>query len=206
MTELILKSGELMAIMRLLVVTLLCAMFVGCSLDAAPPLALLLSSAADDDAVQTVSEGSKAPDFTLSSQDGTAISLEQYRGKWVVLYFYPKDFTTGCTIEAHSFQKDEAQYVQKNVVVLGVSLDSTDSHKQFCAKEGLNFKLLADESAKVAAQYGSIMEHEGKRYAARNTFIIDPSGMVRKVYHAVKPTGHSQEVLTALADLQRSKG
>jgi len=192
--------------MRLMIAALLCTMCVGCSLDAAPPLALLLSSAADNDAVQTVSEGSKAPDFTLSSQDGTPISLQQYRGKWVVLYFYPKDFTQGCTIEAHSFQKDEAQYQQKNVIVLGVSLDSSDSHKQFCAKEGLNFKLLADESAKVATEYGSIMEYQGKQYAARNTFIIDPSGMVRKVYRGVKPTGHSQEVLNALADLQHSKG
>jgi thioredoxin-dependent peroxiredoxin len=206
MTYLIPKSGELKAIMRLLIATLLCMMCVGCSLDAAPPLALLLSSAADDNPVPAVSEGSKAPDFTLSSQDGTPISLQQYRGKWVVLYFYPKDFTQGCTIEAHSFQKDEAQYVQKNVVVLGVSLDSSDSHKQFCAKEGLNFKLLADESAKVATQYGSIMEYQGKQYAARNTFIIDPSGMVRKVYRGVKPTGHSQEVLSALIDLQRPKG
>lgn len=191
--------------MRLFIAALLCTMCVGCSLDAAPPLALLLSSAADD-AVQTVSEGSKAPDFTLSAQDGKPISLQQYRGKWVVLYFYPKDFTTGCTIEAHSFQKDEAQYLQKNVVVLGVSLDSSDLHKQFCAKEGLNFKLLADESAKVATQYGSIMEYQGKQYAARNTFIIGPDGMVRKVYRGVKPAGHSQEVLSALADLQRSKG
>lgn len=194
--------------MRSLIAALFCLMCLGCSLDTTPPLALLLATSSGDSDVETsktVSEGSKAPDFTLNSQDGTQTSLQQYRGKWVVLYFYPKDFTQGCTIEAHGFQQDEAQYQQKNAVILGVSLDSSDSHKQFCAKEGLNFKLLADESAKVATQYDSVMDFQGKKYAARNTFIIDPDGVVRKVYRGVKPTGHSQEVLNALSDLQRSK-
>lgn len=194
--------------MKSLIAGLLCLFCVGCSLDATPPLALLLAASGDNDNVQApkpVSEGVKAPDFTLNSQDGTPISLQQYRGQWVVLYFYPKDFTQGCTIEAHGFQQDEAQYQQRNAVVLGVSLDSSDSHKQFCAKEGLNFKLLADESGKVATQYDSVMDYQGKKYAARNTFIIDPSGVVRKVYRSVKPTGHSQEVLSALSDLQRSE-
>ncbi|MGB6432011.1 MAG: peroxiredoxin, partial [Candidatus Acidiferrales bacterium] len=89
-------------------------------------------------------EGTKAPEFTLNSQDGTPTSLKDFRGKWVVLYFYPKDFTTGCTIEAHSFQTDIDQYAKINAVVIGVSVDTSDSHKDFCAKEGLNFKLLAD--------------------------------------------------------------
>jgi len=166
----------------------------------------MFAASSKTDSPNVISEGSKAPDFTLPSQDGTSISLQQYRGKWIVLYFYPKDFTQGCTIEAHNFQRDEAQYSLKNAVVLGVSLDSSDSHKQFCAKEGLNFKLLADESTKVTTQYGSLTDYQGKQYAARNTFIIDPSGVVRKVYHDVKPGGHSQEVLSALSDLQRSKG
>jgi peroxiredoxin Q/BCP len=192
--------------MKQLVLALLCLTFVGCSLDPAPQLALLFGYADDAEAPKAVADGSKAPDFTLASQDGTQISLQQYRGKWVVLYFYPKDFTQGCTIEAHGFQKDEAQYQSKNAVVIGVSLDSSGSHKDFCAKEGLNFKLLADEGAKVSTLYGSLMEHEGKQYAARNTFIIDPTGVVRKVYRGVKPTGHSQEVLADLANLQQSKG
>ena len=187
--------------MKVLASALLCFLTVAYSLNAAPN-ASISPSADDADATKSVSEGAKAPDFTLKSQDGSPISLQQYRGKWVVLYFYPKDFTQGCTIEAHAFQKDSAQYDEKHTVVLGVSLDSSDSHKQFCAKEGLNFKLLADESAKVATQYGSIMEHEGKQYAARNTFIIDPDGVVRKIYRGVKPSGHSQEVLSALTDLQ----
>ena len=124
----------------------------------------------------------------------------------MVLYFYPKDFTQGCTIEAHGFQQDEAKYQEKNTVILGISLDSSESHKQFCAREGLNFKLLADESAKVAAQYDSVMQLQGKQYAARNTFIIDPNGVVRKVYKGVNPTGHSREVLNAVSELQHSKG
>src|SRR5256885_3655553 len=172
----------------------------------AAPLLFLTSAEEAQTSNKPVSEGEVAPAFTLPAGDKVAISLDQYRGKWVVLYFYPKDFTQGCTIEAHNFQRDEAQYQQKNAAVLGVSLDSSDSHKQFCTKEGLNFKLLADESAKVATEYGSVMEHQGKKYAARNTFIIDPDGVVRKVFRGVKPMEHSQEVLSTLADLQNSKG
>src|SRR5271167_3506933 len=81
--------------------------------------------------------GTAAPDFTLLSENGAAVSLKDYRGRWVVLYFYPKDFTSGCTIEAHNFQRDQDQYTKKNAVILGVGVDSADSHKQFCAKEGL---------------------------------------------------------------------
>lgn len=129
----------------LAVAGLCCTAWLGTTSLGAMPLT---ASGEDTQATRTVSEGSPAPDFTLPSEDGTAVSLSQFRGKWVVLYFYPKDFTQGCTIEAHNFQRDEAQYVAKNAGILGVSLDSAESHKQFCAKEGLNFKLWADESAK----------------------------------------------------------
>jgi peroxiredoxin Q/BCP len=98
--------------------------------------------------------GAVAPDFTLNSQEGKAVSLGEYRGKWVVLYFYPKDFTSGCTTEAHNFQRDMAQYEAKNAVIIGVSVDRADSHQKFCAKEGLNFKLLADTEHKVSEEYG----------------------------------------------------
>ncbi len=147
--------------------------------------------------------GSKAPDFSLSSQEGKNVSLRDFHGKWVVLYFYPKDMTQGCTIEAHNFQRDLTQYDQKNAVILGVSEDTVDSHKEFCAKESLSFKLLADSSHEVAPKYGSIREYNGAQVAARNTFLIDPNGVIRKVFMAVKPNPHSEEVLAALAELQK---
>ena len=149
--------------------------------------------------------GEKAPAFSLSSQEGAAVTLDQNKGKWVVLYFYPKDFTSGCTVEAHNFQRDLAKYEKENAVVLGVSLDSVDSHKGFCAKEGLNFKLLADTEAVVTKAYGSVSTHEGKTYSARNTFLIDPSGVVRKVYLKVNPATHSDDVLADLAALKTPK-
>jgi thioredoxin-dependent peroxiredoxin len=146
--------------------------------------------------------GAQAPGFSLPSQEGAQISLDQYKGKWVVLYFYPKDFTSGCTVEAHNFQHDIDKYTQKNAVILGVSVDNVDSHKSFCTKEGLNFKLLADPNHTVVQQYGSIMDHNGMTLAARNTFLIDPSGVIRKVYLKVNPQGHSEEVLADLQQLQ----
>src|SRR5258707_9791468 len=97
--------------------------------------------------------GSAAPDFTLASQEGSFISLKDYRGSWVVLYFYPKDQTPGCTREAHNFQIDQPKYAVRHAVVLGVSVDNIDSHKKFCAKEGLNFKLLADTGGKVSKAF-----------------------------------------------------
>src|SRR6185437_4260450 len=94
---------------------------------------------------KAVVEGEAAPNFTLPSQDGTSISLDQFKGKWVVLYFYPKDFTQGCTIEAHNFQADQPKYDKMNAAIVGVSVDSVDSHQKFCTTENLTFKLLADE-------------------------------------------------------------
>src|SRR5271154_7428449 len=126
--------------------------------------------------------GSVAPNFTLTSQEGKAVSLDEYRGKWVVLYFYPKDFTSGCTTEAHNFQRDLAQYQAKNAVIVGVSVQNADSHKQFCAKEGLNFKLLADVDHKVSETYRSTMDHDGTILSARNTFLIGPDGLIRKEF------------------------
>jgi len=146
---------------------------------------------------------SPAPDFTLPSQEGASVNLKDYRGKWVVLYFYPKDQTPGCTREAHNFQVDQAKYNERQAVVLGVSVDSVTSHKKFCAKEGLNFKLLADQDGKVSAAYGSLTNLGVAKFAARHTFIIDPSGKVAKAYTSVDPGGHSEEVLAALDQLQK---
>jgi len=147
--------------------------------------------------------GSAAPAFNLTTNEGKQVSLNDFKGKWVVLYFYPKDFTQGCTIEARNFQRDIAKYEAVNAVILGVSVDNEQSHKDFCAKEGLNFKLLADTEAKVSEQYGSVMEYNGAKLSARNTFIIDPQGKVVKVFEKVKVAAHSEEVLTALASLQK---
>jgi thioredoxin-dependent peroxiredoxin len=148
--------------------------------------------------------GAAAPAFSLNSNEGKAISLADYKGKWVVLYFYPKDMTPGCTIEARNFQRDLAKYEAANTVILGVSVDTTESHKEFCAKEGLNFKLLSDTDAKVSEQYGSIMEYGGAKLSARNTFIVDPQGKIAKVFEKVNVKAHSEEVLAALAALQKT--
>ncbi|HEY0003867.1 MAG TPA: peroxiredoxin, partial [Pyrinomonadaceae bacterium] len=109
----------------------------------------------------------------------------------------------GCTLEAHNFQRDIAKYEQLHAVILGVSVDTAESHKEFCAKEGLSFKLLSDPDAKVSTAYGSVMEYNGAKLSARNTFIIDPKGKVARVFVKVKPSGHSEEVLSALAELQK---
>ena len=147
--------------------------------------------------------GAAAPGFNLTTNEGKQVNLNDFKGKWVVLYFYPKDFTQGCTIEARNFQRDIAKYEAANAVILGVSVDNAESHKEFCAKEGLNFKLLADTDAKVSEQYGSVMEYNGAKLSARNTFIIDPQGKVVKVFEKVKVAAHSEEVLAALATLQK---
>ena len=163
--------------------------------------ALSIRGRADDTALPQA--GQVAPSFTLPSQDGSKISLDSFRGKWVVLYFYPKDMTTGCTIEAHNFQQDISKYQQLDAVVVGVSVDSTDSHKEFCAKEGLSFKLLSDQDKTVVAQYGSLADHLGIKYAKRNTFLIDPHGKIVQVWTAVNPQQHSEQVLAALTGYEK---
>jgi peroxiredoxin Q/BCP len=146
--------------------------------------------------------GTPAPDFTLNSQEGKPVSLHDFKGKWVVLYFYPKDFTSGCTVEAHNFQRDLALYEQKKAVIVGVSMQDEESHKKFCTKEGLSFKLLADTKQEVSTQYDSIMNMGVAKLSARHTFLIDPQGKVEKVWLDVKPDKHSEEVLLALGELQ----
>jgi peroxiredoxin Q/BCP len=144
------------------------------------------------------STGQVAPGFTLPSQDGSQIALSSFRGKWVVLYFYPKDMTPGCTIEAHNFQRDLAQFEARNAVVLGVSEDTPGSHQQFCTKEGLTFRLLADTGHTVAAAYGSLGNYAGFQVANRNTFLIDPQGTITNVWTKVNPSTSSTTVLAAI--------
>jgi peroxiredoxin Q/BCP len=169
-----------------------------------PAAALLLSISRPVSADDVPTVGTVAPDFTLSSQEGKTISLHDFRGQWVVLYFYPKDFTSGCTIEAHNFQRDIAQYDAKKAAIVGVSVDTVDSHQQFCTKESLTFRLLADPDKKVVTKYGSTMSFGQTVVAARNTFLVDPKGVIRKVYVKVNPDPHSKEVLSALDELKGS--
>ena len=150
------------------------------------------------------SVGTAAPDFTLNSQEGKAISLHEFKGKWVVLYFYPKDMTSGCTIEAHNFQRDLTKYDAKNAVILGVSMQGEKSHQEFCAKESLTFKLLADTKKEVSSKYDSVMNLGVAKLSARHTYLIDPSGTVRKVWTEVDVKKHSDEILAALEELEKS--
>ena len=147
--------------------------------------------------------GSAAPDFTLNSQDGKPVSLHDFKGKWVVLYFYPKDMTTGCTIEAHNFQRDLSKYEAKNAVVLGVSVQDAKSHQEFCAKESLTFKLLADTEKRVSDEYGSVLNMGVMKLSSRHTFLIDPSGVIRKEWMDVDVKTHSDDVLVSLDELQK---
>lgn len=155
-----------------------------------------LAARAADSSMPSV--GQKAPTFTLPSQNGTPISLHQYRGKWVVLYFYPRDMTTGCTIEAHNFQNALNDFNAKNAVILGVSVDSQSSHQQFCAKDGLTFHLLSDTGHKVVSEYGSLSDFNGVPIANRNTFLINPQGKIVHVWTKVNPKTAASDVLAVI--------
>ncbi|MBW4513481.1 MAG: peroxiredoxin [Scytonematopsis contorta HA4267-MV1] len=142
-----------------------------------------------------------SPDFTLPTNTGDGkISLKDLSGKWVVLYFYPKDFTSGCTIEARRFQQDLPKYIEKNSAIIGVSADDIDSHAEFCDSEGLKFPLLADTDGAVSKAYGSWLGY----LSMRHTFIIDPKGILRDNFVKVNPNIHSQEVLARLEQLQKA--
>ena len=150
-------------------------------------------------AADTLSAGAAAPNFTLPSQENTPVSLKDYKGKWVVLYFYPKDQTSGCTLEAHNFQHDLPRYEAMNAVVLGISLDTVESHKTFCTKDSLTFKLLADPDHKAVDAYGVPMHSFGTaHYAERTTFLIAPNGEIVKEWEVKDIQSHSAEILTAI--------
>lgn len=150
----------------------------------------------------TLKVGDKAPDFQLQGNDGKLHKLSDFKGKYVVLYFYPKDETPGCTTEACSFRDDILQIKKAGAQVLGVSVDDVSSHKEFTKKYGLNFILLADPEKKVVKEYGVLSDHG---YAKRVTFIVDPEGQVAKIYPNVNPEGHAKEVLLDLHALQEKK-
>lgn len=148
--------------------------------------------------------GATAPNFTLPSQEDTPVSLSDYKGRWVVLYFYPKDMSPGCSIEAHNFQRDQAKYDAVHAVVLGVSLDSVKSHATFCTKDSLSFKLLADPDRKVIDAYGvHVMFTPIGKFAARDTFLISPKGKIVKFWKVNDIKAHSDDVLAAIADEEK---
>ena len=146
--------------------------------------------------------GSKAPNFNLSDQNSIQHRLSDYEGSWVILYFYPKDDTPGCTTQACDFRDAVKRIIASKSNVFGVSLDSVESHKRFADKNNLPFSLLSDESGEVSEAYDSLNNFMSFKSAKRNTFIIDPDGKVAKIYLSVKPSTHSQMVLNDLNQLQ----
>lgn len=162
--------------------------------------AFVIARAADNSTMPET--GQTAPNFTLPSQDNVPTSLKSFRGRWVVLYFYPRDMTAGCTIEAHNFQRDLDKYKADHAVIVGVSVDSTQSHQQFCSKESLTFHLLSDTAHNVVSEYGSLGHFGDATIAMRNTFLIDPKGKIVKVWTKVNPQVHSGEVLAALDEFE----
>ena len=157
--------------------------------------ALLFGTSALAEQVQM---GDPAPDFELQDQSGQLHSIEDYRGKWVALYFYPKDDTPGCTTEACEFRDNIFAFKNLNCQILGVSLDDVGSHKEFAEKYSLPFPLLADSSGTTADAYGVKSKYMGMSVAKRQTFLIDPDGNVAKHYENVDPDTHSQQVLADL--------
>ena len=153
-------------------------------------------------AIASIEIGDKAPNFTLLDQDNVKHQLSDYKNSWVILYFYPKDDTPGCTTQACDFRDAVKRIIASKSNVFGVSLDSVESHKQFAEKYSLPFSLLSDESGLVAKSYDSLNNFVGFKSAKRNTFIIDPEGKIAKIYLSVKPSTHSQMVLNDLNQLQ----
>ena len=143
--------------------------------------------------------GTAAPEFTLQSQDGQQVSLKDYSGKWVVLYFYPKDKSSGCTIQAHEYQSNLPKFEEHHAVVLGVSLDTAESHKSFCTQDGLTFKLLGDPDRQAATAYGvPLMTFKDMKFDERDTFLISPKGTIAQVWRKVDPQKDSSIVLAAI--------
>lgn len=150
-------------------------------------------------AADLVTAGASAPAFTLPNQENKPVSLSDYKGKWVVLYFYPKDQTSGCSLEAHNFQRDLPKYEAANAVVLGVSLDTVESHKTWCTKDSFTFKMLADPEHKVVDAYGvPVVSRNGASFAKRDTVLISPKGKVVKTWEVSDIQNHSADVLSTI--------
>jgi peroxiredoxin Q/BCP len=149
--------------------------------------------------------GDTAPSFELQDQTGVFHKSEQYHGQWLVLYFYPKDDTPGCTTEACAFRDEYKVIIEQNTQVIGISVDSVESHAEFAGKYNLPFPLLADKGGIVAKQYQSLASMGPIKFAKRHSFIIDPEGKIRKIYRSVSPSRHSQQIISDLAKLKSDK-
>jgi peroxiredoxin Q/BCP len=147
--------------------------------------------------------GDEAPSFELPDQDGNSRTLSEFRGKWLVLYFYPRDDTPGCTAQACCFRDDSSAFEALNAVVCGVSVDDSESHASFAGAHKLPFTLLADRGGKTAARYGSLWNFGLVKLAKRNTFLIDPRGRVARIYLSANPARNSSQVIADLRQLQR---
>ena len=148
--------------------------------------------------------GEKAPNFTLPDQDNIKHTLDDYQGQWIVLYFYPKDDSPGCTTQAYDFRDAVERIISSKAIVFGISVDSIESHKGFSDKFNLPFSLLADESGEVSEAYASLRDFYVFKLSKRNTFIVDPTGNIAKIYISVDPETHSQMVLGDLSELQKT--
>ena len=148
-----------------------------------------------------LSVGSIAPEFTLKDQNFKSHNLADYKDKWVVLYFYPKDDTPGCTTEACQFRDDIFEIRALNANIIGISLDDSKSHEEFAKKYSLPFPLLADTEGVVTNAYGALLKIGPIKFAKRHTFIIGPDGLIKKIYRNVIPKKHSQEIITDLKEL-----
>lgn len=165
---------------------------------------MLLSAAIGFAHAQVPTVGSAAPDFRLQDQNGKWQKLSDYRGKWVALYFYPKDQTPGCTTQACEFRDNIFAFRELNAQILGISVDDVESHKKFAEKHSLPFPILADSKKATTKQYGVLKSYLGAlELARRETFLIDPEGRIVKRYADVEPKGHSQEVLKDIKELQK---
>jgi peroxiredoxin Q/BCP len=154
---------------------------------------------------QTAALGAVAPDFKLQDQNGKWQQLKDYRGKWVALYFYPKDQTPGCTTQACEFRDNIFGFREANAQILGISVDDVESHKKFSEKHGLPFPILADPTKETAKKYGALKSYFGMELAKRDTLLIDPEGRIVKRYVEVEPKGHSEIVLKDIKGLQAKK-
>ena len=154
--------------------------------------------------MSTLEIGRKAPEFSLLDSKQKKHALSDYQGQWLILFFYPKDNTPGCTIEACQFRDDYADVLAMNTIILGINTDNSESHSRFINKQHLPFPLLSDETGAISNKYGSLFKLGPIKFCKRHSFIIDPEGNIAKIYRKVKPIKHSQQIIADLKVLQNN--